>query len=518
MPKKRTAYDGIRTYTEKERNMYLMGLLGQNIVYNVMVGGIEYYLGSVIFMPAMAIGVIMTIAQIWDAFNDPIMGTLVDKTRSKWGKCRPYLLIIPIPVMVVTTLCFTNFGFYTDPNANKYLILFWALFVYLIWDLVYTIGDIPLWGITALMTENSEHRNQLLSRARLFASVGAIAMVGMQPISIAVGKMLESSVFAHLDFELAVNQGRRYGFLLTAFILSLIGCGLFQLTGIFSKERVKASEKSNSIGENFKLMWNNKPFRQILISGILESPKSVVVTVALMLVSFYYGNNDSAQMVKYYVTIGSGLFIGMFLGMSIINPLLKKYEKRVLYTTFNLASVLPFTLIFVFYMTAKNHDVTTPIYIVLYAVMFAFAGVSIGTTMVLRSQMIADCVDYEEYQSGLRPDGVFFAGQSFLVKLSAGIATIISSVSYWAVHFEKEAREAVILYAETGGVIRENPEYHPYMMILFFLVSIPPAVGCLLTALSMIRYALTDKEHKRILGELNERRHAGEENAVEVEA
>ena len=123
---KKTEYDGIRTYTIKERNIYLLGLAGQNIIYYIIGAGLQYYYESVIFLPALAVGAIMTLARVWDAFNDPMMGTIVDRTRTKWGKCRPYLLFCPIPILIITVLCFTYFGFYTAPGANHTAIIAWA--------------------------------------------------------------------------------------------------------------------------------------------------------------------------------------------------------------------------------------------------------------------------------------------------------------------------------------------------------------------------------------------------------
>ena len=98
----------MNTYTSKERNMYLLGLLGQNVIYNIIATGMTFYFQSVIFIPAAAISVIMGVARIWDAINDPMMGTIVDRTRSKWGKCRPYLFFVPAIVMVPTLLTFVN--------------------------------------------------------------------------------------------------------------------------------------------------------------------------------------------------------------------------------------------------------------------------------------------------------------------------------------------------------------------------------------------------------------------------
>ena len=84
-----------RTYTKKERNMYLTGMLGQNLIYNIVATGLYFYFQNVICLPAMALGWIFALARVWDAINDPMMGTIVDRTRTKWGKCRPYLIIFP---------------------------------------------------------------------------------------------------------------------------------------------------------------------------------------------------------------------------------------------------------------------------------------------------------------------------------------------------------------------------------------------------------------------------------------
>ena len=123
--------------------------------------------------------------------------------------------------------------------------------------------------------------------------------------------------------------------------------------------------------------------------------------------------------------------------------------------------------------------------------------------------MIADCIDYEEYHNGHRPDGVFFSGQSFITKLASGIATILCSLGYYVIGFEKEKRQEVMLYMQNGlGLARENPDFQPFMAVMFFLISIPPAIGCLLTVIPTWKYALPNAEHKRILKALNEKRHS----------
>ena len=97
-----------KTYTKKEAAGYLVGMFGQNLIYNIVATGLYFYFQNVICWPAMALGGIMTIARIWDAINDPMMGTIVDKTHSKWGKCRPYLIIFPAIIGIITILKFVN--------------------------------------------------------------------------------------------------------------------------------------------------------------------------------------------------------------------------------------------------------------------------------------------------------------------------------------------------------------------------------------------------------------------------
>lgn len=118
-----------RTYTGKELVGYLVGMFGQNLIYNIVATGLYFYFQNVICLPAMALGWIMTIARIWDAINDPMMGTIVDKTKSKWGKCRPYLIIFPAIIGLVTILTFINGNYATaSSTSQRYLLLLGRLF------------------------------------------------------------------------------------------------------------------------------------------------------------------------------------------------------------------------------------------------------------------------------------------------------------------------------------------------------------------------------------------------------
>ena len=497
----------VKTYTKKEAAGFLTGMFGQNLIYNIVATGLYFYFQNVICLPAMALGWIMAIARVWDAVNDPMMGTIVDKTRSKWGKCRPYLIIFPAIIGVITILTFIN-GNYAEASsqAQKVLIVGWAAVSYIAWGMCFTVCDIPLWGITSLMTEDENDRSKLLGLARMVAGVGGIGVLIVQVAQALAG---------------AFDGDMQKAFIVTAVVFTTVASILFEFAGIFTRERVERSDKSYTFKENFKIMVGNKPFRQILISGILRSPIQLLMIVAMTLVTYYYANGNIMNILKtnedgsiagidFKILIGLGsvavgLFAGQFIAMGITPVIIKKVEKKTLYNFYSIAGAVPFALIFVFFKIA-NGDLTSTFWSIMVGLCMLFASASFGGINVLQSVMIADCVDYEEYTNGVRTDGVFFSGQSFITKLSAGIATLISSGVYAFVGYSGENVDRLnkAIYEEGASFITYDggSGVGKYAAAMFFLISIPPAIGMVLSALPTLKYALSDKEHERILAEL----------------
>ena len=513
---KRTIAPGVKTYSSKERAGYLVGLAGQNIIYNVISSGLMYYFQSVIFLPAMAYSTIVAIARIWDAINDPMMGTIVDKTHTKHGKCKPYLLYVPAIVMVITCLCFIN-SRYSDtlPMLNKVLIIGWAGISYIMWGMSYTAGDIPLWGVTSLMTEDEKDRASILALARIVASAGAIGMLVQF-----LAPSLKPFIASKFGIEDDATQ-LQYAFIILAIIVTVFASILFQFAGFSVKEKVKAQkEEKPSMKENFKTMWNCKPFRQLLISGILRSPIQLLSTVALSLVMYYYFDNDPGKalfvdgnlnfsLIIQVLILAVGIFGGMLIASAVTPNLARKFEKKALYNFYSVIGAIPFGLVFVCYLVfGEKMKTSLPITIVVGIVFFA-ASWAMGGLNVLQSVMIADCVDYEEYHNGNRPDGVFFSGQSFITKLSAGIATILQGIVFAVVKFSGSNVETVN-NALANGTAHFSSDFSKYAGAMFFLVAVPPMIGMLLSAIPTKNYALPNTEHQKILAALIEKRHEQE--------
>ena len=542
-----------KTMSKKEMYAFLIGMLGQNIIYNITGSSLTYFFQFTLLIPATTVAAMVAAARVFDALNDPIMGTIVDRTRSRWGKCRPYLIFIPFPIMIITILNFTNFGFYGDAGnsaAKNALIAGWAGAMYILWGMTYTIGDIPLWGITALLTEDDVQRNKLMGLARIVGGIGGgIVMLAMQPIALAIGNSLAgkygvqmagskeawTAMLAHqeqmkevfssllasgVEYELAVKQslalinpiiakatrqGERIGFLISSIIFTVIGAALFQFVGLGTREKIAPSEKKYSLIDNFKIMWRNKPFRKIMISGVLGSPKMLLMLASMPLITYYFASKSPVMALVYMVLLGGTLFGGNLGVMAFVPKLNEKISKKNLHIWGNIIGIPPYLAVYFIYLIDPRNLVAW-YWLIVSAVLFFFAGISMGITTVVQTYMIADCVDYEEYENNVRPDGVFFSGQTFIAKITTGIATLLSGLIYSAYGFSDANVDKVNAYVSAGQQPRLIPEFDPYMRALFVMVSIPPAIGCLLSILPMINYPLTDKKSKEILEALIIRR------------
>ena len=317
------------------------------------------------------------------------------------------------------------------------------------------------------------------------------------------------------NYSELLAKANQKGFIITVIIMTVVASILFEFAGLFTREKVEQSEKKYGFIDNFKIMFRNKPFRQILISGILRSPIQLLMLIAMTLITYYYANGDfmnvigengiNFAIVLRLAIIAVSVFAGQFIAMGITPALIKKHEKKSLYNFYSVAGAVPFAFIYIFFKISGGDVYTNIIWVLLIGLCFLFAGAAMGGINVLQSVMIADCVDYEEYHNGVRTDGVFFSGQSFITKLSGGIASIISAIAYNIVGYSDKAIETL------NGALKQGASFitydggsgaGKYAATMFFLISIPPAIGMLLSAVPTAKYAMSDKEHSRILDEL----------------
>lgn len=480
----------MNTFTKREKNAYLIGVVGQNILYGVISAGLPYYYQSVIFLPAMAISIIFAVAKVIDAVKDPLMGTLIDRTYSKWGKCRPYLIFSPVFVCIATILTFLNgtYGSYGNSKAN-FLIIVWAALTYFLWGIVFTFADVPLWTLLSLMTESQRDRNRILAQGRIAASIGAgIAVPLIVPAAQAVSGLFSKS---------PDDSGLKGASVFVCVFLAIVGSVLFQLTGLMTKERVKSNVNEKlSFRENLHIISKCKPFKLLMISGIIRSPAMLFSLVQTTLFSYYYGDNGKISYLFYLALLGGGNVLGQFAANFLMPGLADKYEKKKLYYIMSVLNAVPFLLIFCMYLMVPS-ELDRPVYLLFFTVFMMLAGAGQGGVSVLQSVMTADSVEYYQLRTGYRPDGVFFSGQTFLTKISTGISSIISGVVYAVVGFSGDGVKMVNDALYNGASFKSDPIFAKYRFAIFFLICIPPAVSMLLSMIPMKKYSITDKDNNK---------------------
>ncbi|MBR4241078.1 MAG: MFS transporter, partial [Eubacterium sp.] len=273
------------------------------------------------------------------------------------------------------------------------------------------------------------------------------------------------------------------------------------------RERGPAGDERKTMKESISLMWRWVPFRRLLISGILRSPMQLMMIVVLTLFTYYYcdGNLQLAftdpKRLVILIVVGGGYFIGQFVAMILCPFLIEKMSVKTLYNATALTAV-PTGLIFVTYLIAPQNLMDLK-WVIIDGILFLFSGAGFGVINVAQSIMISDCIDYEEFHNGYRPDGIFFSGQSFITKFSAGIASIISAYVYNYVGYTDVNIDKMNKALEQGASFAKD--YADYSKAMWFILTVPAAIAYAVAIIPTIKYEISTKDHQKMLDALIER-------------
>lgn len=500
-----TAEKQMGDYSRREGVAFLVGMLGQNMIYNIIGAALSVFYTDVVMIDIAVVGVILTACRVWDALNDPVMGVIMERTRSRWGKCRPYLKYMPVPVAIITLLLFMPISDWPMGAKITYLVM-----IYFLWSPIYTLCDIPLWSLPSRMVPDEGKRTKLISAARVVGNVGAVVTALYAPMKNFIGS-LDLGIFANEG--LANSSGyfsQEQGYLFTTLIIVVIGMILFKVTFPYVRERVDLpTTQSPKVKDIVKTVKSNTPFVRVFISGILGCTKTLLLTAGMYFCKWVMGDGNEGWWIVY---LGAPFMVGYLLSMVITPAMGKKFTKKRLYLWTSYLSAIP--MLVMFFAAFKNLTLLhEPGYLALMILMLALYGFFSGFTMALQPVMIADSVDYIEWKEGRRNDGIFFSGLTFNSKLSAGIAILISNlllgiVSYTPVIDKLSAQ--IKAASDSGETFYLNfaAEYPDITLMMFILITIVPAIGCILQAIPMHRYEITDAKLAEIRAENDVRRNA----------
>lgn len=393
----------------REKISYGLGAVGKDMVYMLSASYILYYYQDLVGVSAIAMGVILLAARIFDAFNDPIMGIIVAKTRTKWGKFRPWLFIGTLLNAVVLYVLFT-----CPPALNGAGLVAYAAVFYVLWGVTYTMMDIPFWSMIPAFTEGGRERENLTTLARSCAGVGS-----------ALVTIVTMVVVPRLG-----GGDERVGFSRFALIIAILFVLFTTITCLTIREKSTVDMDSPGVIDMFKALLRNDQAMTIVIAIVLINC-SLYITSNLVIYFFKYdfGGADWNNSYTLFNMFGGAIQI---LSMMIFYPVLRRFINaiQVFYVSAVMA-VLGYASLLVLTFTSMSN-----LFLLFIPAFLIFAA--FGMLTVLTTVFLANTVDYGQWKNGRRDESVIFSMQTFVVKLASGAAAMIASVCLSLSHLSED--------------------------------------------------------------------------------
>ncbi|GHT79189.1 melibiose:sodium transporter MelB [Spirochaetia bacterium] len=446
-----------------QRNKYCFGLgtVGRDMFYTMESVFLMVYLSEVLNLPdstMLLMTGILTVLRVFDAFNDPIMGIIVDNTRSRWGKFKPGMCAGALFGGVFMVLMFSNLGL----SGAAYAVVF-AL-CYLGWDVFYGLNDISYWSMLPALTTEQKERERIGAFARICANIGLFAVVvGIIPATNALGSALGDEKQGWFVFALIVT------FLMIAF-------QLITLFGVKERKDYFKQEEKTSFLEMFRVIFRNDQLLWVAVSMALFMIGYCTTTnFGLHFFKYIYGDADM------YSIFALVLGISQLSALAIFPVVSKKLPRKKVYTG---ATVLVAAGYILFFFSPMN------IFIIGIAGVLIFVGQAF--IQILMLMFLADTIEYGQWKSGKRNESITFSVQPFINKIGGALANGVLGVTL-VISGINEAESAVEV--ATAGILTLKSA-----MLLLPLVII--AAGFLIY---LTKYKIDEKYYAKIVGDLKER-------------
>ena len=372
---------------------YGVGDLGGNLFFTIMGFWLLNFVTDSLGLAASLAGLALLVGRVWDAVTDPLMGSLSDRTVSRWGRRRPYLLFGAPAVVVGMTLVFLDVG---GRGWSDGALFAWVVFAVCVVNTAYTVVYVPYGALTPELARDFQERTNLTGYRMAWAIVGTLLGAGAFTI---------------------VADGAGYAVAGLAF--GIITAGVVLITFASVRERPVAPQRVpvGNVFASYRAALRVRPFRLALVPWTLFMTGIVVATSA---VPFYfehlYGRPELARFASLVLLLAAFASIPVWVWLS------RRLGKR---TAYNAGMVIFGAALLVAYLVA-HRDVAT-----LFVVM-AVAGVGLATNYVMPWSIIPDVIDYDELENGQRREGVFYGMWTFLQKLGLGVAGLVSgAVLQW---------------------------------------------------------------------------------------
>lgn len=418
-------------------------------------------------------GIILMAARVFDAFNDPIMGVIVAKTRTKWGRFRPWLLIGTLLNAVILYLMFA-----APPALEGSGLVAYAAITYILWGVTYTMMDIPYWSMIPAFTEGGKEREGLSALARTCAGVGSaiVTIITMKCVY----------VFGQGD--------ERTGFKCFALLIAVLFVVFITITCLNIKEKSTVNVDAPSVGQMFKSLLQNDQAMTVVVAIVLIN-SSIYITSNLVIYFFKYDFGGEGWYNAYTLFNTFGGAIQIF-AMMLFFPLLRKFLStiQVFYASFASAIIGYAVLLILMFQSMSN------LYLLFIPAFFIFAAN--GMLSVLTTVFLANTVDYGELKNNRRDESVIFSMQTFVVKLASGVAALVASICLSVCNLSNDTSETAAVAATGSGSV----------VGLRMTMTLLPIAGLLIAVYVFHKhYILNEQKVEEIAAEVKKRRAAEKE-------
>ena len=419
---------------------------GQNFVLTTVSTFLLLYLVQYADISTAGIAIvtgIITVAKIADAVLDPVMGSIIDMTRTRWGKLRPYILFSALPVAVLSGLLFTV------PDADEPLKLVYFGIAYLLWGIAYTVCDVPFWGLIGSAFVDPSARTRVIGFVRAFGAIAlGLSTLGMPWIAKAL--------------SFGSTKTTAQGWSLAVFITSILGMGVFLLAFFNARERqTTAVSMRLSFRQLFTTLAKNTPLLMVLLGSILGFGRFIVQAGGAVFVVIAYNSEGT------FTLVGAAIIAGLVISSFATPALLRRWSGRTLVIASSLVAVVLY--LGLFFAGFEN--------LVVVLVFIFLTGLTLGIFLVVQATMIADSVDDVEKRLGVRNDGISFATLTFVSKIMNAVALLVFGVFIVAAGYEN----GVTVTAAMQGTV-------------FASITLVPAISCLLSIVPFLFYRLGGKK------------------------
>ena len=487
---------------KKETQAYAIAALGQGLVYSCMSSYITDYYMNVLTLNAIFVIMLMLLARVWDAINDPMMGMIMDRYSTKRGRMRPYPLATALPIAALTILMFLNPGFDTK-DKSIWLYVFVSV-VYVLWGMVYTVSDVPFWSLPNVMTPNPKERGNLISYGKTVGGIGSAVTVAL-PI-----------IVGYVVADMDVERANIVKYAVTAISMAVIGMPLFTLATFKTKERVKipdAQKRAPGEPSTLKRIFTCKPLMLVVLSGMLSFGRYMLQAAAPHVArysGFYIGTkpttvdeyNSNISTVALVIQVCAA--IGMFGAMIFLPKLYKKFEYKQIMIVSCIGGFIASCFTLIIGWTTQNLLICIPFMLI--------SSIPLGVINNVSFAMVCDCLDFMEWKTGFRNNGLGSACQSFVNKIGNAFATVMIIVMYLIVNIDVSNLNVGSGEAVVNAI---NSLSGTQNFAMFSLVTIVPGISLLLCAIPLFFYDLTGEKKNRVFSELAELR---KERGIDIES